>query len=295
MVFSKSLFRAVDSDPHSGSAKSAFTLIELLVVIAVITILIAMLLPALSKAREQAIRTQCASNERQCFMALYMYAVDNKGAFPVTVNYWGAGYWMPDAGLAFNASLPPVQSPGATPLLKSYYNNNYAVLFCPSFLLNSMAYNTLSDGSAHYWWYWQNGGVTTTNNIVHIVGYEFMTNPGVTNSSVGVGYPNPLPSDTPTSQFNPAASTFTYWVKKTNEKAGKVVICDASENIGGGSLAGWQDWAVAHWDPHNNKQKPLGSNVCYIDGHVQWRLRAQLVMRYNFSGGGGGGGYQEWW
>jgi prepilin-type N-terminal cleavage/methylation domain-containing protein/prepilin-type processing-associated H-X9-DG protein len=59
-----------------------FTLIELLVVIAVIAILAALLLPALSKAKEQAILVDCKNNERQQLLALTMYAHDNKDFLP---------------------------------------------------------------------------------------------------------------------------------------------------------------------------------------------------------------------
>jgi prepilin-type N-terminal cleavage/methylation domain-containing protein len=69
---------------HTATCRGAngFTLIELLVVIAVIAILAALLLPALAKAKEQAILVKCKSNERQQLLALTMYAHDNKDFLP---------------------------------------------------------------------------------------------------------------------------------------------------------------------------------------------------------------------
>src|SRR5512146_1669264 len=60
----------------------AFTLVELLVVIGIIALLVAILLPALNKARESANRVACSSNARQIYTALVMYATNEHGWLP---------------------------------------------------------------------------------------------------------------------------------------------------------------------------------------------------------------------
>lgn len=70
------------SDRLAGHARRAFTLVELLVVIGVIAILMAILLPALSRARDSANTLRCLSNMRQLAMFTQFYAMENRDYFP---------------------------------------------------------------------------------------------------------------------------------------------------------------------------------------------------------------------
>ena len=134
------------SDPSSGVSEDdlgrSFTLIELLVVIAIVAILAALLLPALSRAKDAGRKTQCINNVKQMQLMALLYATDNNdflvppdGKWPPNPAYQPVPIirpWVAPAygGGGFNTSPDFMGNPQYSAFAD--YNRNPALYKCPS-------------------------------------------------------------------------------------------------------------------------------------------------------------------
>jgi prepilin-type N-terminal cleavage/methylation domain-containing protein/prepilin-type processing-associated H-X9-DG protein len=137
-----------------GRGVEGFTLVELLVVIGIIAVLIAMLLPALNKARQQATRVSCASRLRQLGLMFQMYVQNNNGKLPfcnkdgvgttnLSYSYGGDPDMMPSkqylgyradkipAGKASLCQCPAQPDDNATYWYYGYAYNRYIFAYAP--------------------------------------------------------------------------------------------------------------------------------------------------------------------
>jgi prepilin-type N-terminal cleavage/methylation domain-containing protein/prepilin-type processing-associated H-X9-DG protein len=257
-----------------SSRHSAFTLVELLVVIGIIALLISILLPALSKAREAGRIVKCMSNLRNLGQASLQYSIDNKNCFLPTVVWGGANesgpvdYWP---HLLISRKYLPRQNTGADGKGPLSFGS---VLVCPS-VIELAQQNSLTDGVRRDVSTVLEPGTLWVDFSYGINGTSYTTQNGL--SSTNQSYPSTAIS------FGTAPTTPLKKRTATRRSSELAFLFDGKEwNVWNSGVFGSDiirtriaGWRHGNWDA----QKPDRSgrtNVLYHDGHVETLARKQL-------------------
>ncbi len=260
-----------ESKGGHGQSSNAFTLIELLVVIAVIAILAALLLPALSRAQDQAVRIHCKSNERQQILALAMYAHDNKDFLPDDTGAHQPWDMNQAEGTTLAAGGAPYKvwyDPGTFHAfgdadMVAYWNNNSAE-FDGEGALRVVGYAETFYGIGLY----ANSG-----------NWEFSTNINqkLSGAPISSSYGGKLLQISASSRVLLACATITS-ANSLSEipRVMETFIWTGLPHADDPDVPGNKPFTSSHM---LNSRLPSGGNLGMIDGHVEWRPFQQLIPR----------------
>jgi prepilin-type N-terminal cleavage/methylation domain-containing protein len=245
--------------------RRGFTLIELLVVISIIALLMSILMPTLSKAREQAKRVVCGSNMKQQALAMNTYAGNWDGKYPycVSPSFWPLGGMINWKYSSYGPrTLPrPIKSEFVVASQRALYEQGYLTepktFYCPSASTGSKADVTLerwqeldklypSDSDSDLFSRCNLSYV----NYCNLAGYGYFVD-NVFNDERWAG------EEDVARRFKKSVA------KDINARGDRAILSDIilenNSNV------------AQVWNNHDDKSEPAGGNVAYNDGSCKWK------------------------
>ena len=281
--------------------KRGFTLIELLVVIAVIALLMAVVIPALRKAKVHAQKVVCSSNIRQLSVGILLYADQNKDDVPINTKwngqgsywFWDVSYWMTDRLVEYGNFVPDV-------------------FFCPAVRdknpddVRWWQYSQTPSSFSEVNYYQDESGLSRGEKMAH---YRTTTNIFL----IDLVEMNPAASNYGESYRNSAVGDTNFqWIRKltrvknssTREMVMDSIISGMSTELGGDAFnaiagGGVVKYGITDSTCHLTQRTynasvsclqnkgirkgriPDGGNIGFVDGHVDWRPFEEMSLQIN--------------
>jgi prepilin-type N-terminal cleavage/methylation domain-containing protein/prepilin-type processing-associated H-X9-DG protein len=279
----------------TSKQRKAFTLIELLVVISIIAMLMAVLMPALGKAREQAKKTVCATHYKQQALGIILYSENNNSEVPMdrpdTIGNWAwdISFWT-------------------TNMISQFAGfDDREIWFCPS--------NKQSDpDDGRYWQYlWRLAEID--HDVLPIKPEDKLTEgqqksyfrvlPSVYTFQRYSGDVPYMPKYIGVRNPNDTTGYEAQWISRISRvrrasewpMAMDAVVSETNSTDNFMEVPGGMLTAAGLYDRSNHLSKrkfdnglyePEGANIAFTDGHVEWRKFDDMKFQFNW-------GQDFWW
>jgi prepilin-type N-terminal cleavage/methylation domain-containing protein/prepilin-type processing-associated H-X9-DG protein len=240
----------------------AFSIIELLVVITIVSVLLAVLLPSMTNARELAYRAKCAAGARQLDVTCQAYAADNR-------NYYPTSYTTPFPSV----SVGVIEQYHVQLVRLAYADRNRFTSKggCP--------YGPANYSTSHW-----NPQTPITNVNSYGLNGRILVGPGdyinTANNGVGIGFYGPMRMDRQRAGRHPSllGTVLDSTNPGTNPNDARYQISEQRFRLGlaAGTASGSFAPAVIA-DTRNWRHKGDGLNMAFLDGHVQFVPRQDYI------------------